>query len=487
MLLRYSKLQAGFLIAFVWMAGVQAQQNTFFNTSYFNPMLENPALTGNFDHSQAFIHYRNQWVGFEGSPESTLASIDYGFNDRKNGVGLMVCSDRTNILGSTTVLAGYSHRVFFSGEHNLRLGLNAGITHNTIYFNKIKAEYQNETTLFNYFESASGFDANVGLAYSYEKAELQLVATHITNPGLIYKNEVENKELHYQYNLGYMAGLSYTFEFSDFKIKPVAKMRGIHGMPFLAEVEAHAAYQDKYFLNLAYRNKNMLALGTGFLVYDRFLISYNVNLSVGEFQKKNYGSHEICIGVRFNKSGGGGSTVVNNNYANSEELDNMLEQTRKQYKENKELKRRTDSIQKNANRMLQEIEQQKRELKSEQEEIERLRIILEDQRGNYIAARDQEQTLLDDIDEDELWKYYGRPVHYVLGVFDNIRQAKDFQQVLIREEELYTKVLRSVTTGKYMVMVKREFTTLEEVKQTLWELNDLSLYYLNEQMWLYIK
>ncbi len=291
------------IAVFVYMmviTGGNAQQDPLYNSALINPLLENPAMAGFNKYSQCFLHYQKQWLDIEGAPESAMLSVDWPLKDEKSGLAVVVSSDRANILGHVGFMAAYSHDVKINDEQHLRLGLGLKLNHNTIYFDRVKAENTSESTLFNYVETATGFNSNFGLSYSYKKLRAGLSVKNLVNSRLLYRNETDEKNLYFQYIPQYYLNLQYTYDITeDIWVRPEVAARGLQGMPTQIEAGVLATYQDKYSAGLVFRNKNSFGMLMSMLIYERLTVSYSYKAAMGEISGYNGGSHEVTLGYRF--------------------------------------------------------------------------------------------------------------------------------------------------------------------------------------------
>ena len=83
------------IFAFALMTSVHhlnGQQTSLFSHYFLQEHIVNPALTGNRTYNPIYISYRNQWTGFNGSPETIALSGHYAL-DRKNGIGGIIFND----------------------------------------------------------------------------------------------------------------------------------------------------------------------------------------------------------------------------------------------------------------------------------------------------------------------------------------------------------------------------------------------------------
>src|SRR5437870_217351 len=84
------------VLAVCFVLKLNAQQNTLFNTYYFDPMLLNIAYAAD-DCIEATLNYRNQWMGIKGSPKSFQLNARTQF-EKNAGLGLRISSNQAGLL-----------------------------------------------------------------------------------------------------------------------------------------------------------------------------------------------------------------------------------------------------------------------------------------------------------------------------------------------------------------------------------------------------
>lgn len=90
------------LICFVFLHVVVAQQDPQYNLYQFNPLVINPAYAGARDGLSGAANVRNQWVGFDGAPKTSVLSVHSPILNKNIGVGMTILSDRIgprNLVG----------------------------------------------------------------------------------------------------------------------------------------------------------------------------------------------------------------------------------------------------------------------------------------------------------------------------------------------------------------------------------------------------
>ncbi len=461
------------LILLLEFAYARGQQVPLFNASIINPILENPALSGVNAYSQTFLHYRQQWIDIEGAPESALLSVDWPLKDEKSGLGLILSSDKTNILGQTGIATSYSHGIELGADQYIRLGLSFKLNHNTIYFDKVKAEDQYESTLFNYFESATGLNSNFGVHYRYNNLQAGITALNMVNSKLEYSNNTEEKKLYFQYIPQYLVHVNYTYCLpNEICLRPELALRDLQGMPAQFEASILATFQGKYSASVLYRNNNSLGFVASALVYDRLTVAYSYQLSIGDLYGYSGSSHEITLGYRFYTS-----HFQDQKPADDEKLDQVIEFAQKQAEDNKQLQEKNRELQ-------QKQSELNEELRKEKEEIAELLRKMEEERATVETARTEDEADINDISEDML-ENQNEPIYLILGTFSDILSAKKYQQVLRREHQLGSEVLKRHNSGDYIVCINRKFDSKSELKREIIRLKKLTEIY-NSSVWIYV-
>src|SRR6478752_3612826 len=96
------KLFAKIAFAVAGFTGVAtAQQDPQFTQFMFNKLIYNPGYAGTSGAVCGVIQYRNQWLGFEGSPTDIAASVDMRLKTAPLGIGLSVISDKIGPMSTT--------------------------------------------------------------------------------------------------------------------------------------------------------------------------------------------------------------------------------------------------------------------------------------------------------------------------------------------------------------------------------------------------
>tara|TARA_B100000508_G_C11455320_1_gene276435 strand:- start:466 stop:1416 length:951 start_codon:yes stop_codon:yes gene_type:complete len=110
-----------------------AQQIPSYSQYTLNRYALNPAVAGLESCSEFTVGNRRQWDGFEGAPETYMASLSTRINkedkypENFHGVGVFASDDRFGIYSVTNVKIGYAYHIKLWTNYRLSLGVFAGV------------------------------------------------------------------------------------------------------------------------------------------------------------------------------------------------------------------------------------------------------------------------------------------------------------------------------------------------------------------------
>lgn len=104
--------------------GQQDHQYTLF---MYNKLQLNPAYAGERGVGSFTGIYRNQWLGFEGSPESALVSFNTPFLTPRVGMGITVSGQKIGLQRDAFAQLAYSYDLINQNNFSLRMGLQGSI------------------------------------------------------------------------------------------------------------------------------------------------------------------------------------------------------------------------------------------------------------------------------------------------------------------------------------------------------------------------
>ena len=167
---------------------VQAQQDPQFSQNMNNKLFFNPAYAGMNDGICAYTIGRQQWVGFEGRPESYLFGAHGTFTipyiNLRSGGGLIVLGDALGQMHFTTVKGSYSAHIplniIGSDPGFLGIGASVGLLQFGIGNNwRSVNPYYSDPSIPDGGFQASSFDMDFGLWYQTRQLYVGASISHL--------------------------------------------------------------------------------------------------------------------------------------------------------------------------------------------------------------------------------------------------------------------------------------------------------------------
>jgi type IX secretion system PorP/SprF family membrane protein len=284
---------------------MMAQDEATFNHYLINPVLVNPAFTGNGDKYYVYGHYRTQWTGFANAPQTYAMSVNGPLAD-KVGIGAMIWSES---FGLTNRLRGQlSYAYHYKNE---KQGFQAGFGFST----DLHRSRLNNSVLSNGFFDGGDrlvdanlkyvdiFDVTAGI-YTILKNKITL---HVAAPNLVRARlgEIdETTKAEKTFLRQFIVGAGYKAVMSDkLSIEPSIQMRRVYQAPLEVEMNLMARFmQERLSVGGYFRPGNSGAMGLIVGVKESFFqLYYSYNASIAEFKTYSSQAHEITLGVTLNK------------------------------------------------------------------------------------------------------------------------------------------------------------------------------------------
>lgn len=106
-------------------ADLHGQESAHFAQFYFNPSSLNPSFTGIDGQAAAFLSYRKQWVGIEGSPAVSHFSFQAP-NPKRLAIGLNFNQDKRGVIGTSSFLLTTAYNIPLNKQAYMRFGFSLG-------------------------------------------------------------------------------------------------------------------------------------------------------------------------------------------------------------------------------------------------------------------------------------------------------------------------------------------------------------------------
>ncbi len=287
------------LLAIVFLlstVSIQAQQIPQFSQRMFDKLVFNPAVAGSVMNPEIKLHYRSQWVGFDGAPVTSLLNYHRDLSETM-GLGGYLISDIAGHTRRFALNVSYAYHIPFQSFY-LSMGLSGSLLQYGIDGKDIKL-YQNNDNSINAGVSDKVIkpDASLGIylynnKFYFGASVLQLINSKVKlNLGGTTEALVPLTQ-HY-----YITG-GYNFIIDKYDIEPSMLLSRTIGSPTQIDINVKLEYSNKIIAGITYRNKDAVILLAGFRI-ERFFMAYSYDIVVSSLKNTNSGSHEILLSMNF--------------------------------------------------------------------------------------------------------------------------------------------------------------------------------------------
>jgi len=290
----------------ILLTGISAQSDPVSSQYMFNHMLYNPGSAGSTGNICATAMNRQQWVGFEGAPSSTVFHVNARVNpfNISSGVGLTIISDQTGFDSDNSLLLTYSY-IRPLGNGNLGIGINAGILNKSIDpswnipSGDIFVQPSGDPLIPDGKESHLAYDMSFGLFYNTVNYYGGLSVTHLNEPKIKYATATPYIARQYYATAGYTVRLPNP----NFELLPSAFL-WTDGRMLQLSINTTVRYNKKVWGGVSYRAGDALTGLIGIELYNGIRIGYSYDFPMNDIRKSTSGSHEFLINYCFDLSMG---------------------------------------------------------------------------------------------------------------------------------------------------------------------------------------
>lgn len=276
---------------------VSAQQEQHNAHNMFNQLSYNPAFAGSIGAICATGLMRQQWVGFDGAPETYSINIQSPVNILHGGVGADIYQDQLGPQKEIGVKLMYAYRTDL-GMGNLGIGASVGFINGTIDFSQfvVGETIKDEDPLLSGGSEQSDMMLDFGFGIHYfvpDKFYVAISATRLSEQHSATLNYTEKR--HYYFNAGY----EFAFPRNpSFVIEPSILIKS-DGVKTQYDIAGLLKYNNKVWGGVSYsaiRVMDPLSVLVGVKIKD-IRLGYAYTIPTSEIGSS--GSHEVMVGYCF--------------------------------------------------------------------------------------------------------------------------------------------------------------------------------------------
>lgn len=286
------------VIALLSLSSAFSQQLPQFTQYMYNTISINPAYAGSRETLSFVGLHRRQWVGIDGGPTTSTASLHTPLRNEKVGLGFSFINDELGYQNFTYLYADFSYTVQVGQKTKLAFGLKGGFTSYSVDQELLIAEPDDPAI----FGIQNRFSPNIGAGAFLHTNKWYL---GLSTPRILNTDDVDGDIQALERVSYYLTG-GYVFDLTEtVKLKPAALIKATNGAPISYDLTANFLFNEKLWLGVGYRINEATAAFSGivdFQVSQQLRIGYAYDHPISDIRPYSSGTHELLLMYEFKKS-----------------------------------------------------------------------------------------------------------------------------------------------------------------------------------------
>jgi type IX secretion system PorP/SprF family membrane protein len=290
-------------VALILTVSVNAQQDPQVSHNMFNHLSVNPGFAGSNQAICANAIHRQQYMGFEGYPVTTLFNVDMPIKSISSGIGLSIMNDKAGNEKNVGVKLAYAYNMDM-GDGKLGIGLNIGMLNKSldgkwITPSDLSGEGGADPSIPQANASHMAFDMALGVFYRTNDLYVGLSSTHLNQPKMDF--DLSNASVlrrHYYITAGYFYKLPGN---PLFEVRPSIFVKS-DGATSQIDLNASVLYNKMIWGGVSYRTSDAILAMLGIELKNGIKVGYAFDIVTSKIGSYNRLSHEVILGYCFNVS-----------------------------------------------------------------------------------------------------------------------------------------------------------------------------------------
>jgi len=269
-------------------------------------MFINPGYAGNSGSICGTLLHREQWMGFDGRPKTSLVSANMPFefpDDVMSGVGLNIYSDGLGFENNFGFNANYAYRLEV-GPGQLGLGLSVGILNKSLDAEWITPDFLLSSGQVGITsdpalpenDSHMSLDLGFGAFYGADNFYVGISTTHLNQAEIKYSgiDTVPFIKRHFYISAGYF----YQLPNPLFELQPSLLVK-TDGPTAQVDLNALLLYNKTFWGGLSYRFEESVVVIAGATLPMNLKIGLGYDINISDIGRYSNGTLEIMINYCF--------------------------------------------------------------------------------------------------------------------------------------------------------------------------------------------
>jgi len=283
-----------FALTLLSAGSVDAQQKAMFTQYMFNGLAINPAYSSVDEALNITGVARQQWVGFEGAPNTQTFTLHTPIKESNTSVGFMAMRDQIGeVITETGAFITAAQRVPVGESSWLSVGINAGASKYVANYSAVSGGVSASDPVF---ADENQLRGNFGFGVMFFS---QKFYAGFSSPFFYYRDLGNASSSRSAYRPHYMLQAGYLIDLGeDFKLKPNMLMKFVNGSPLQIDMNLNLLIKEVLWVGASYRSLDSFDAVMKIDVTPNITLGYSYDFTTTELAKVQKGSHEIMLGFR---------------------------------------------------------------------------------------------------------------------------------------------------------------------------------------------
>lgn len=283
-----------------------AQQEEQYTQFMFYKLGFNPGYAGGQSGATISVLARNQWIGFDGAPQTQLVTFNMPLLNDRIGIGGSILRQSIGVTSYYTAEAAYAYRIK-AGRGVLGLGLQGSVRLLRIDYAALEGTQSIDIDNAVPPSLQSKYIPNFGFGayYHTDRYYIGLSAPRLLESNIVLNEEqlLLNKERrHYYFMGGVLLPLG-----ESVQLQPQALLKFVPDVPFDADLNVNFIFAEKFTTGLSYRlggdafrnNGESVSLLLAAQITDNLLLGLSYDATLTDLRNHSSGTAEMAIRYGF--------------------------------------------------------------------------------------------------------------------------------------------------------------------------------------------
>ncbi len=284
--------QLGILLFFA--ISINAQHDTHYSMFMFNKLTLNPAYAGSKEVMTFTGHYRNQWSGIDGAPQTFTFGAHTPFFKKRCGAGISIIADKIGMVNTYYIDLSYAYRIKLDKKKTLSIGLTGQMEYGRTDWTQSDPLDLGDSMVQG--SAVSKLNSNFGVGVYYQEPSFYVGASvprvfRTTVYSDLPFEDISLRDLRSYYLMGgFVARLS-----KNLKLQPGVLLTINPNAPLDIDLNTSLVFMDRLWFGLSYRLQDSFDAIIQFQINTQLKAALAVDLTLSELNYFSPGSFELML------------------------------------------------------------------------------------------------------------------------------------------------------------------------------------------------